>query len=491
MSIKIKLLWAVIAIFFVSSCDEDWNPEELLMSPTGNLDFSELAIDVLDEDVNTEEFIVQVNVDDSTIQWWRKSDIPKSIPLNIGTYTIKVLSTTSCLAGWDGPVYIGQTSVTIKEDETTFVQTLPCEIASVSITLQYSEELYRFLSEDATVTISAGYKDSLIYSIDETRPGYFILPENSSTIVAKFSGVVNNQEISQQRIFTNVVKGNDIIIDYNVENLVNPTIPPSITSETISPEIPNVINNDLNAVVEINSPYGLENIEIGIISEQLTDEYLQNLGLSSKFDLANPGGLASVLNDLGVPTGDAVKGQANLVLNMTDLLTLFADVYGTHQIELNVIDVFGLSSSQIYTFEAKAPVDLTKAPTITSETLDLDGTNVITSDIIAKVEVKAPYGIEKFEVKIISAQLTKEELVGVGLDSEFDLANPGDLASALNDLGFPTGDAVKGQTEMIFDITIFMELLAYFEGIHQFQLTITDMQGLVVTKTLTFEAPKL
>lgn len=490
MNDKINLLWAFIAIFFMSSCDEDWDPDELLMSPTGNLDFTELTINV-PNDINTDEFIIQISSADSMIKWWKKNELPQTMSLNIGTYIVTVTSATSQSPGWDAPVYIGNTTITIKEEETTYIQALSCEIASVGVMLQYSEDLYRHTAEGATVTIYAGYNDSLVYNITETRSGYFVLPENSSTIVAKFSGNVNNREISQQRIFTDITAGDNIIVDYTVDNLINPTTPPTITSETLSTTNINTINEDINASVEINSPYGIENIEVEIISDLITNDYLQSIELASKFDLANPNDLEQTLNNFGLPTGNAITGQTKLNINLTELLSTFATIYGIHQIGLTVTDVFGLSSSQTYTFEAKAPIDPAKAPTITSETLNLDGTNIITSDIIAKVDIKAPYGIENFEVKIISAQLTKEELIGVGLDSEFDLANPGDLEPALNDLGFPTGDAVKGKTEMTFDITIFMELLAYFEGIHQFQLTITDVQGLTVTKTLTFEAPKL
>ena len=77
------------------------------------------------------------------------------------------------------------------------------------------------------------------------------------------------------------------------------------------------------------------------------------------------------------------------------------------------------------------------------------------------------------------------------MDSEFDLAYPGDLEGALNELGFPTGDAVIGQTNMTFDITLFMSLLIYFPGEHQFQLTITDTTGQSITKTLKLFAPEL
>lgn len=131
------------------------------------------------------------------------------------------------------------------------------------------------------------------------------------------------------------------------------------------------------------------------------------------------------------------------------------------------------------------------APTITSETLDLENANIITESIIAKVDINAPLGVKNFVVDIISEQLTPEMLQDVALASSFDLAYPGDLAEALTELGFPTGDAVISQTYLAFDITDFMQLLIFFPGQHQFRLTITDMGGNTISKTLTFLAPEL
>lgn len=125
-------------------------------------------------------------------------------------------------------------------------------------------------------------------------------------------------------------------------------------------------------------------------------------------------------------------------------------------------------------------------PSITSQTLNLSGVNTITDDLIAKVDISAPNGINKLEVTIISESLTPEELVGVGLTDHFDLAHPGEYAEALSGLGFQVGDQVVGQTEMTFDITSFMSLLMFFPGNHTFQLDVTDSKGLTASASLKF-----
>ena len=127
-------------------------------------------------------------------------------------------------------------------------------------------------------------------------------------------------------------------------------------------------------------------------------------------------------------------------------------------------------------------------PVITSTSLDLEGVNVITDGMVAKVDIHAENGIKNFVVDIISASLTEDLLTSVGLSSHFDLAYPGDLKAGLEGLGFPTGDDVIDKQDLTFDISGFMSLLKVFTGTHQFRLTITDNKSLTSSKTLTFLA---
>lgn len=125
--------------------------------------------------------------------------------------------------------------------------------------------------------------------------------------------------------------------------------------------------------------------------------------------------------------------------------------------------------------------------TVTSETLDFENPNIATTGMDAVVNIHSEKGIANFQVDIVSDQLTEEVLVGVGLAASFDLAYPGDLAAPLkNDLGFPVGDEVIGAKDLVFDITDFVPLLMIYQGTHQFKLTITDADGTVLSKTLTF-----
>lgn len=130
------------------------------------------------------------------------------------------------------------------------------------------------------------------------------------------------------------------------------------------------------------------------------------------------------------------------------------------------------------------------APTITSQTLDLNGVNTVTDDLVARVDIVAPNGIDKLEVTIVSESLTPEELAGVGLTDHFDLAHPGEFDDALQGLGFQTGNDIIGKESLTFDISSFMPLLVFFPGDHNFRLDVTDSKGLKVSANLKFHTPQ-
>ncbi len=96
-----------------------------------------------------------------------------------------------------------------------------------------------------------------------------------------------------------------------------------------------------------------------------------------------------------------------------------------------------------------------------------------------KVTSEAEGGITEFKVTINSDKLTPDELTGVGLAQNLDLVNPGDLAGALEGLGFPIN--VGGSKSVDFNITSFLPMLAALgSGNSDFVLTVTDANGTTV-----------
>lgn len=500
------LFFSIISLFY-SCSEENWDHEELIKSEgTLILKSFEISIDQSinptneiedsifspNDTINFSNYIINI-VDQQTseiIKSWTYNDMPDEVILKDGKYLIEVKSHNAEPAQWDTPYYYGVQDFSIIEDETTQVTQISCKLSNVIIYVNYNKDLYETLDNGSKVNVYISNESQLEYNIEETRGGYFTLPYSNSSIVAELNAIINNDTIIAHKIIPNVEEGQIHTITFSYEDLDNVDNPnaPTITSETLVIDGVNTITDSIIAKVDINAPYGIKNFIVDIISEQLTKDILQEVGLDSSFDLANPGELAGPLTELGFPTGSAVVGQTYLAFNITDFMQLLALFPGQHQFKLTIIDNKGYSIIETLTFIAQEQNNIQSAPTITSETLDINNANYITDNIIAKVDINAPNGIKNFVVDIISEQLTTDLLKEVGLDSTFDLANPGELAGPLGELGFPTGEDVVGKTYLAFDITDFMQLLVLFPGQHQFRLTITDKSDNTVSKTLTFIA---
>ena len=505
---KTYYLLLITALTLFCACDDkQWNGDELIKTEgTLLLSSLEISIDNTVVDVNsnsdsvvtsdivdTSNFIVSIINQQSkeVLYSWAYNQIPTDISLNEGDYIIEVKSHEVEAAQWEKPYFYGTQNISIKEKEISNAESITCALNNVKVIVKYSPDLYQVLNNDAKVKVYVTEDSSLEYNLDESRAGYFTLPSSTSSIIAEFNGIINNEEISAYKVIQNVEVGqlHNIVFSFDdLKNTENPNAP-TITSETLDIDDTNTITDNIIAKVDINAPYGIRNVVVDIISEQLTKEMLQDVGLDATFDLANPGNLDEALTELGFPTGTKVYGQTYLAFDITDFMQLLAIFPGLHEFKLTVTDMQGNTITKSLKFLAQeSTLEDSTVPTITSETLDLNNSNIITDDIVATVNINAPNGIKNFVVDIISEQLTKEMLQDVGLDATFDLANPGNLGEALAELGFPTGDAVLGKTNLTFDITDFMPLLVIFPGQHQFKLTITDMKDNTVSQSLTFIA---
>lgn len=130
-----------------------------------------------------------------------------------------------------------------------------------------------------------------------------------------------------------------------------------------------------------------------------------------------------------------------------------------------------------------SPFDIEKDILNVSIKTDMD------NPIPLQVTLSAPNGIAHVYVTIDSETLTEDLLTEVDLAKDFDLAEPGDLESGLNNLGLPTGENVIGKTEIPFDITNFTPLLGMFGvATHNFIIRLVDQQNLEVTQTLKIKS---
>ena len=101
-----------------------------------------------------------------------------------------------------------------------------------------------------------------------------------------------------------------------------------------------------SAVVDIHSENGVTSLKVKIISDFLTEDMLSSVGLTSEFDLAEPGEYETGLKGLGFPTGDDVKGAHDLQFNITPFIKLIFEE-GDHKFEITVTDSKNVVKSMV------------------------------------------------------------------------------------------------------------------------------------------------
>lgn len=122
--------------------------------------------------------------------------------------------------------------------------------------------------------------------------------------------------------------------------------------------------------------------------------------------------------------------------------------------------------------------------TLTSA-LDFENPNDVVDGMDGKVYIKSKNPIAHLYVEISSSSAEFEGMITqIFQEPSFDLAEPGDKEASFDELNntvenvnFPYGDAVLGQTDVLFDITGFIPMLEVFEGTHTFKLKVVDNIG--------------
>lgn len=177
------------------------------------------------------------------------------------------------------------------------------------------------------------------------------------------------------------------------------------------------------------------------------------------------------------------NGSGKLLTASSAAMKRMLDSYaGTHTVKFVVTDSQHRTSYTTLTIQVKAGAVSQEGPVIEWQGHDIDtryNTNDLAGEKSVVIDITSKTGITGFTVDISGTALPEAELVGFGLAAHMDLVNvEGDMAVALSNLGFPTGDQVK-TTALSFDISQFMPMLAdlNFGGDCNFKLTVTDASG--------------
>lgn len=392
------LFFLIGSLSLLSSCVKDSfavDDETTEEIGEGQVSLAMLKLDVDEKvttrgDVNTDNYIIRIFSAKNNLQvkeYPKLSEMPEILTLEVGDYRVEALSHEVAPAEWEKPYYKGSQTFTIKKDEVVTINDIPCSLQNIMVKVSLNDDLKTLVdgAQSVTVTIGSG---SLIYSakdIEDGRAGYFEAAEVGNILVATFQGKVDGEPTTMIKSepnvkggegknvifkveipsvgdasmklkldavckdidFTTLVKpGDEVILPEDPSVNPGPANAPTITGEgfNIVDEIEVEKDETKTIIVNIAADNGIQNLKVKIDSETLTPEILNAVGLSSEFDLANPGSadLETALKGLGFPVGSEVIGVKTLVFDITNFTPLLG-LYGlaSHNFIITVIDQAG------------------------------------------------------------------------------------------------------------------------------------------------------
>lgn len=357
--------------------------------------------------VDVSNFLLTIkNSQGEQVEQYTYSEMPEIISLPVGTYTVVASSAEAATNGFDVPFYTGSTEqFTIKENELTEVSALTCRLANVMISVEYDEELRKLMGEDVVTTVKIG-DNSLDIPSSETRKAYLIAPASAGSMDITLKGTIDGESVTevarkdnvqagQYHIIKNVLSlvndgnnkvGGNVNIVINIDSSmtssdetvgVNPGEEPGIDDfPTDGGEEPgdgdgdgeggitsdiSITGKDLGGspfdidqtqtitgattlIVGIEVPAGIQNLKVTISSD---NGDFGSIGASfGTFDLANPGDKESMIAELGLPYGTAVKDKTELDFDISTFTSLLIPFDGTHTFNIVVTDNQGKTESK-------------------------------------------------------------------------------------------------------------------------------------------------
>lgn len=533
---------AATAVLALGSCSKDKvdyiDPNGTHTDNIGYLSLSGMTATVLEDTDNVESTtraegvdinnfdVVITNAQGEKVESFKYGERPMTpIVLEGGVYKLSMSSADMVAAEWDSPIFGAEKEVIITRKQTTEVKDIVCKMLNIKVSVAYSADLKDQLNPEFTkMTVELG-ESALEYAFAEERAGFFapLAQENTLKLTFNCRYVDGDKDI----IMTNEIKGVkaaqwrkiNVVVQHAADGTATIgivcdtwTYDEEVTFDSSAMLMEEVIPDDTDAPVivweghDLNEPFELtddmfdaegnfkSSINLDVTSNLPISQLVVKVSsdnadfvnayseiMSVEEDLCAPAATAAILKMMGYPTD--VKGQTSTRLKFaaqTDLLRMYE---GTHTYQIEVANELGARSVATLTIKYGQNV----APQIQWVGYDIDQRQTYAPGMTCDLKVKAPLAVADFKVKIISETLNSDQLTSVGLASEFSLVNDTHFFESLGGLGFPVGDAVYGKTEIDLSISNFLSVLAMLgPGEHDFEMTVTDMEGNSTTKTVMF-----
>lgn len=336
------------------------------------------------EDLNNYVVGIYKSADNSLVQEWKYSEMPEIFTLDAGDYKLVAHSQDVEGAQFDAPYCYGESSVfTIVKDKIVDAGTVSCTLKNVKVTIKYSDDLKPLLSEDTQVTVTLG-DESLAYTADETRSGYFHCRATDNVVGVRFEGKVDG-ESEPTTITTSytVIEGTELIVNYDLVSAsyvdpgtggIVPVMKLKISDEVLTAELqgsvlpeddeildfgkPSIegVGFDIKQPITVNpgtlqvnlmAPEGMQHVYVEITSdnEGFLSAASAVFGGATSFDLAEPATeeIKNALINLKFPVGEEIINNKGVVLfDISPFVgLLFESTFaGKHSFKIRVVDSY-------------------------------------------------------------------------------------------------------------------------------------------------------
>lgn len=379
----------------------------VLQSVTADADLNEVNVSTKAmpselADINTFVVKIESNLVGGGTQTYNYKDIlDQAIELPTGSYRITAGSPAGKAAAWDQPLFEGTQNFTVVAGATSPVN-VKCSLSNTMVSIKCTDTFKTELQE-FNIKVSATDNDFLTWSktgkessdalaAELSKDGYFSASELYVQIdgkreidgsTAALTYVVKNVHPKDHIILnldarvTGQVQQITLAVDGTVndrtENIVvggfeeipipdpqpDPSLPakPSLVWEANpSFALTELKSEGMSVEITVNVPGKVKDFLIDVKSDCAEFEGVikSMTGDGLTMDLVNNAALSS-LNDLGIPTGDSVKGKPTVPFSLSSLLPMILlynpEVNSYHTFTLKVTDEAGQTLTQALQFQ--------------------------------------------------------------------------------------------------------------------------------------------
>ena len=390
----------------------------VLQSVTADADLNEVNVSTKampSELVDINTFVVKIesNLEGGGTQTYNYKDIlDQAIELPTGSYRITAGSPAGKAAAWDQPLFEGMQNFTVVAGATSPVN-VKCSLSNTMVSIKCTDTFKTELQE-FNIKVSATDNDFLTWSktgkensdalaAELSKDGYFSASELYVQIdgkreidgsTAALTYVVKNVHPKDHIILnldarvTGQVQQITLAVDGTVndrtENIVvggfeeipipdpdpiDPTPDPNPNPNPDLPAKPSLVwkanptfelmelkSDGMSVEITVNVPGKVKDFLIDVKSDCAEFEGVikSMTGDGLTMDLVNNAALSS-LNDLGIPTGDSVKGKETVPFKLSSLLPMILlynpEVNSYHTFTLKVTDEAGQTLTQALQFQ--------------------------------------------------------------------------------------------------------------------------------------------